>query len=1365
MWLPRRRSRLAALVIGALLLAGLPLSVRADVPTPGGGESVVNVKVGGDRVGVQSVTPLAGVTLGLFSTEEGGSQFQTCVSDGDGDCNFIVQGTGLGQPNRDLRFWVRQVDAPGGWFTNPALRTGSSSASGTERTPYSFQTPRLEGGRTYRSGFEFMSGTGSNDRKVSGGVWQQSRNNPVAPTGCGLDVALILDLSGSVGTALPDLQQAADTFTDALVGTPSRMSLFSFSDNSPAEGATRNYPELTSVSTTAGAEEFKDRYDDWTVGGGTNWDRGIAVAGAATDTFDVAVMITDGNPTVEDDPPTGPRSFNRLKEVEAGIFSANQLKQQGTRMLTFGVGAGAAGPITALNLRAISGPVAFDGTNGDVADYFQTTDYAAVGTALRNLALGNCAGSISVTKQIVPSGNTGEDVSNAVPAGAGWVFNATSTTAGLVDPPPTRATTGDGTGTVNYPLIFPGGVNSAPVTVVETQQSGYTLVTQGGQNAVCRNLTTGTPVPVTNDDTDPAQPGFTVGAPRTDAVNCTIYNRAPIPRANIIVEKEWVINGVEYDNGDQPDEFQTELTLTGPGAAGATEQNWGVARDGYSIDDDVTMDETDPTLPSDLCEVDTARVTEINGDPAEEDLPYTTTLEESANTYTITNVVTCRAELTLLKEVLNGTREPTDWTLTATGPPSALPGPTGQSGTPQTTDVPVTPDVNYQLSEDEPDPNYAQVDLRSLESRAENPTSTGSMLCREISRTREQVLGFLDGLDGGVQVPLGGRVECIAANVTAVLELRKLVENNSGGSADPADWTLTATPIGNNVPDGVVAQSVTGNTEFQGLNVRPGVTYRITETGPPNYTGELSCEIDEGPARSADTIVLEPLDLGQCTFTNRDDPAQLTLVKTVDNGNTGATTPATDWILSADGPTDISGATGTPFVTDAPVSAGSYTLDETGPAGYTESTWTCEGGEITGDTVVVPFAGDVTCAITNTARQPQLTLAKVVDPVGLDAGYTPADWELTASGPLDVTGPGNSPAVTDRPVQVGTYDLSESGPPGFDASEWVCTGGADATATSVTLDVGSDATCTITNSAEPSTLTLVKTVTNDNGGTADPTDWTLTADGPTPGISGVTGAGPVTNVPVDVGEYTLSESGGPTGYTAGEWSCVGAEEFIGSDVTIDVGENVTCTINNNDQPAQVGRWTIRKASDPASGSTVDPGAVITYTATASKLDGVDPRNVVVVDDLSDVLNNASFVDGSISASTGSASLSGDELTWTIPQLSGDATVSYQVRVDDDAYNVTLRNVISSTGSSACGTAESVARPPIDPCPTTTTHHTPGKPPKPPKPPIPPVPPNPPNPPLPPTGGPGLLPLGLGLALLVGGLTLALVSRRGARRSR
>src|SRR5262249_46775611 len=60
-------------------------------------------------------------------------------------------------------------------------------------------------------------------------------------------------------------------------------------------------------------------------------------------------------------------------------------------------------------------------------------------------------------------------------------------------------------------------------------------------------------------------------------------------------------------------------------------------------------------------------------------------------------------------------------------------------------------------------------------------------------------------------------------------------------------------------------------------------------------------------------------------------------------------------------------------------------------------------------------------------------------------------------------------------------------------------------------------------------LTLKKAVDNTGGGTAQKTDWTLTATG-SPTISGPDGDPAVTGVVVNPGTFTLSESGGPTNY-------------------------------------------------------------------------------------------------------------------------------------------------------------------------------------------------------------------------------------------
>ena len=102
-----------------------------------------------------------------------------------------------------------------------------------------------------------------------------------------------------------------------------------------------------------------------------------------------------------------------------------------------------------------------------------------------------------------------------------------------------------------------------------------------------------------------------------------------------------------------------------------------------------------------------------------------------------------------------------------------------------------------------------------------------------------------------------------------------------------------------------------------------------------------------------------------------------------------------------------------------------------------------------------------------------------------------------------VSGPTGDPAVTAAPVSAGSYDLSESGPVGLrGVGVVVCGWDADG-CRSVALALGEAATCTIINDDIPATLTLVKEVVNDDGGTAVPTDWTLTATGPTAGVTRV----------------------------------------------------------------------------------------------------------------------------------------------------------------------------------------------------------------------------------------------------------------------
>ena len=162
-------------------------------------------------------------------------------------------------------------------------------------------------------------------------------------------------------------------------------------------------------------------------------------------------------------------------------------------------------------------------------------------------------------------------------------------------------------------------------------------------------------------------------------------------------------------------------------------------------------------------------------------------------------------------------------------------------------------------------------------------------------------------------------------------------------------------------------------------------------------------------------------------------------------------------------------------------------------------------------------------------------------------------------------------------------------------------------------------------------------------------------------------------------------------------------------------------------------WELTKTSSPSSGSTVQPGSTIDYTLTATNTsDNATLSGATATDDLSDVLDHGTLV-----AVPDDATLAGTTLTWEIPDLGPgeSATLTYQVRLDEDAWDVTVTNVATPGNGGTC------------PSECTTDHNTPPKP----------IEPNEPN--LPNTGGPALAVVGVGLALLVGGSGLMLWTRR------
>ncbi|MFJ2738110.1 DUF6923 family protein [Streptomyces sp. NPDC087440] len=81
-------------------------------------------------------------------------------------------------------------------------------------------------------------------------------------------------------------------------------------------------------------------------------------------------------------------------------------------------------------------------------------------------------------------------------------------------------------------------------------------------------------------------------------------------------------------------------------------------------------------------------------------------------------------------------------------------------------------------------------------------------------------------------------------------------------------------------------------------------------------------------------------------------------------------------------------------------------------------------------------------------------------------------------------------------------------------------------------------------------------------------------------------------------------------------------------------------------------------------TTATPGETLTYTWTIENLADEPKRNARIEDDLAKILDGADFVEGSLTASSGTATHNGNTITWTNPQVAPreKITVTYRVKV-------------------------------------------------------------------------------------------------------
>ncbi|GAA1129211.1 hypothetical protein GCM10009643_10200 [Microbacterium aurantiacum] len=741
-----------------------------------------------------------------------------CTITAGGSCTITIPDAG--GVNLNKRFWVvEEAPVAGseaaktyinpqmlvGAFSGPTKRlyvvgiTKAASAGATITMPFTANTAN---GGTQIASADLGNSISTAEGASFGAVANSWKNPTVAPKcePARLRIALVLDQSASINS------DQWKQFRDALVSdggvlqllrnANAEVSILGFGTNASSGGngwmfgetgpalLPGDYPTLIPTSRPGG-----DR-------NATNWDAALSTIQNVNKThkYDQVLFITDGAPNYILDG-TGVSDFNvTLRSLEAPIYAANALKNAGTRVVAVGVGNGITG--AGANLRAVSG-------ESPGSDYFQTASWDDVKKQLAQIVqAATCQLPIEVSKTTIDA--SGKTTTTA----GGWAFTAAKTAGdGALQGTATQTTTAGVNGTADWTLRFTQPTEqSASVTLTETLQTGWTLTKVqcaiGAGPLQDQTVVDGKSVTITGLST------------ASEKLSCVFTNTEKKKEATVTVDKVWQVkdsSGVvigTYREPAEPGAAALPAGLSASPTIGGQPAQWGVARTGYvsgatvALDENVTIDRT--ALPG--CVLTSKALTRAAGKDVNASLPYTATLAEGANAFTMTNVVTCTQTISLVKTVGYGSAATDAWTLSATKPAgsNALAGPSGTYRADKPVSGAVSTGVAYTLAEAGGPKEYV---------------AAGAWTCVAGS-TAVPVTAST------VTVPLGQTVECTVVNTTAKLTILKEVV---GQALPPGDWTLTADP---GAGSGLTAKTAVGASQASAANtfeVKPGTAYTLSE--------------------------------------------------------------------------------------------------------------------------------------------------------------------------------------------------------------------------------------------------------------------------------------------------------------------------------------------------------------------------------------------------------------------------------------------------------------------------------------------------------------------------------------------------------
>jgi uncharacterized protein YegL len=255
--------------------------------------------------------------------------------------------------------------------------------------------------------------------------------NPNLPPRCGINVMLVLDESGSIGSSgqTETVKNATRAFLDALSGTGAKVSIIDFSSSAarPVDYTTVTPETIASTFNPYLATGYRPN-------GYTNWEAAfkkvheanhqVTAASPQPTLADLVVFITDGDPTARNTA-TGQQTGLTEGDVTAmrpAEAQADLVKGDGSHVFALDVGAAVTKQSSADRLTAVSGTQQLPPATFSQADFTLVQDFDDLAEALREIANQLCRASVTVTKLV----DEGDGQYRADP---GWTFTATVSTS------------------------------------------------------------------------------------------------------------------------------------------------------------------------------------------------------------------------------------------------------------------------------------------------------------------------------------------------------------------------------------------------------------------------------------------------------------------------------------------------------------------------------------------------------------------------------------------------------------------------------------------------------------------------------------------------------------------------------------------------------------------------------------------------------------------------------------------------------------------------------------------------------------------------------------------------------------------------